>query len=49
MMIGLSALPSSVIAGYLWDSISIEAPFYLSLALTFISLVLLLFVKEKTP
>lgn len=47
MMIGLSALPSSVLAGYLWDSISIEAPFYLSLTLTFISLVLLLFVKEK--
>jgi MFS family permease len=48
MVIGLCALPASLLAGVLWDSISIETPFYLSLGLTVISsLLLLFFVKEK--
>jgi MFS family permease len=48
MVIGLCALPASLVAGILWDSISIEAPFYISLGLTVISSVLLLFfVKES--
>ncbi len=48
MVIGLCALPASLIAGILWDSIGIETPFYLSLGLTVVSSVLLLlFVKEK--
>jgi MFS family permease len=47
MIIGLCALPSSLIAGLLWDKINILAPFYLSLGLTVISGLLLFSVKEK--
>ena len=47
MVIGLCALPASLIAGILWDNISISTPFYFSLALTILSIALLLFVKEK--
>ncbi|MBI4439838.1 MFS transporter [Candidatus Woesearchaeota archaeon] len=47
MAVGLVALPSSVIAGLLWDKIGVSAPFYLSLALTFASMLMLVFVKEK--
>ena len=46
MVIGLCALPASFIAGLLWDKISILAPFYFSLGLTALSLVVLIFVKE---
>ncbi len=50
MVIGLCAFPASLIAGVMWDTLSIEAPFYLSLGLTIISFLLLLFfVKEKQP
>ncbi|MDD5178152.1 MAG: MFS transporter [Candidatus Nanoarchaeia archaeon] len=47
MLIGLVALPASVIAGLLWDKISPTAPFYFSLGLTVLSVVILFFVKEK--
>lgn len=47
MVIGLVALPSSVIAGLLWDNIGLLAPFYFSLALSVIAVVLLLFVKDR--
>ncbi len=48
MMIGLCAFPASLIAGILWETQGIEAPFYLSLGLTVVSsLLLLFFVKEK--
>jgi len=47
MVVGLCALPSSLIAGILWDKINIFAPFYLSLFLTLLSIILLVFVKEK--
>lgn len=50
MVIGLCALPASLIAGILWESMGIETPFYLSLGLTVVSsLLLLFFVKEKRP
>lgn len=50
MVIGLCAFPASLIAGVLWDTLSIEAPFYLSLGLTIVSFLLLLFfIKEKQP
>ncbi len=50
MVIGLCAFPASLIAGILWDTMSIESPFYLSLGLTVVSFLLLLFfVKEKQP
>ncbi len=47
MVIGLCALPASFVAGLLWDKVHICAPFYLSLALTAVSIVLLMGVKEK--
>ncbi|MHA1917042.1 MAG: MFS transporter [Candidatus Ranarchaeia archaeon] len=46
MIVGLCALPASVIAGLLWDTISVFTPLYLSFGLTFIALILLMFVKE---
>ncbi|MFH1774828.1 MAG: MFS transporter [Methanobacteriota archaeon] len=47
MVIGLCALPASLIAGILWDKINIFMPFYFSLSLTILSIILLIFVKEK--
>jgi MFS family permease len=47
MVIGLAALPASLMAGLLWDKVGLRAPFVVSLGLTFVSGVLLLFVKEK--
>lgn len=46
MVTGLAALPSSLIAGLLWDKVSPVAPFYFSAALTLVALVLLFFVRE---
>jgi MFS family permease len=47
MVVGLCALPASLIAGILWDSVHVLAPFYFSLALTVVASVLLIFVKEN--
>ena len=47
MLIGLCALPASLVAGWLWELAGPAAPFTLSLALTAVSTVLLLFVKES--
>jgi MFS family permease len=47
MVIGLCALPASVIAGWLWDKAGRQVPFYLSAGLTGVAALLLLFVKEK--
>jgi len=41
------ALPSSVIAGLLWDNVGVLAPFYFSLLLAAAALVMLFFVKEN--
>lgn len=46
MAIGICALPASLIAGFLWDKINMQAPFYLSLILSCIACIMLLFVKE---
>lgn len=46
MVIGLCAFPASLIAGFLWDKAGREAPFHLSLGLTAVAALLLLFVKE---
>ena len=46
MVIGLCALPASFVAGLLWDKVGMYFPFYFSLGLTTISIVLLHFVKE---
>ncbi|MDO8574926.1 MAG: MFS transporter [bacterium] len=46
MLIGLIALPASLIAGILWDGMGLKAPFVLSLSLTLIALIFLFFVRE---
>ena len=46
MAIGICALPASLIAGFLWDNINMQAPFYLSLVLALVACFMLLFVKE---
>ncbi|MDD5148144.1 MAG: MFS transporter [Candidatus ainarchaeum sp.] len=48
MAIGLCALPSSIIAGLLWDKIGKFMPFYFSIAVTIIAIIMLFFIKEKT-
>jgi MFS family permease len=47
MVAGLAALPASLAAGLLWDKVGLRAPFVVSLVLTALSAVMLLFVKEK--
>ena len=47
MVIGLAAFPASLLAGFLWDKAGRQVPFYVSLGLTAVAAVLLLFVKEK--
>jgi len=47
MVVGICALPASLIAGFLWISLNRLAPFYFSLSLTVPAIVLMLFVKEK--
>lgn len=47
MVVGLCALPSSLVAGILWTEINMFAPLYLSLGLTTAAGILLLFVKER--
>jgi len=47
VVVGLCALPSSLIAGLLWDQIDVFAPFYFSLILTVLSIAMLILVKEK--
>lgn len=46
MCIGLCALPASVIAGILWDTMGKTVPFMFSLALTVLAIIILYFVKE---
>lgn len=45
--VGLSLLPASLIAGWLWDAVSPAAPFYLGAGLAFIAMLgLMTFIKE---
>jgi MFS family permease len=46
MIIGLCALPASLVAGFLWDRVGMFAPFVFSLGLTALAFGLLVFVKE---
>ncbi len=46
MVTGLLTLPSSLIAGILWEKVGLPAPFILSAILTVVSAVMLLFVRE---
>ena len=45
MTVGLCALPASLIAGLLWDTFGEHAPFYFSLGLTSLTVILMLFLK----
>lgn len=47
MVIGLCALPASLAAGLLWDRAGVSVPFYLSLFLTAVAVIMLFFVKEE--
>jgi hypothetical protein len=47
MIIGLCALPASLIAGIFWDNISLLTPLYFSIGLTVVSAILLLLIKEE--
>jgi MFS family permease len=47
MIIGLCALPASVVAGLLWVKFGMLAPFYFSLTMTGVTVTLMLFVKEQ--
>lgn len=47
MVTGLCALPASVLAGLLWVNFGKSAPFYFSLSLTAIAIVLMLFIEES--
>ncbi len=47
MVTGLCALPASLVAGLLWDKMGSSVPFYLSLFLTAVAMIMLFFVKEK--
>ena len=46
MIVGLCALPASLIAGMLWDRVGVLLPLEFSLVLTGLSLVILSLVKE---
>jgi MFS family permease len=48
MVIGLAAFPASLIAGFLWDRAGRHVPFVLSLGLTAVAAMLLVFVKERS-
>ncbi len=47
MLIGICTLPASLLAGILWLNYGPVSPFYFSLLMTIMSLILLLFVKRK--
>ncbi|MFA6038656.1 MAG: MFS transporter [Candidatus Peribacteraceae bacterium] len=47
LMIGMMSLPSSLIAGVLWDRYGLQAPFLFAIILTTLAFLLLLFVKEQ--
>jgi len=47
MVLGLCAFPASFLAGVLWEIFGRHAPFYLSLLLTGISGIMLIFVKHQ--
>jgi len=48
-VVGLSLLPASIIAGWLWDAVSPAAPFYLGAGLALVAtLGMMAFVREKT-
>ncbi len=49
MVVGLSALPSSLLAGIVWEYVAPSAPFLVSMCLTVIAMILLWRVKITIP
>ena len=49
LVVGLFALPASMVAGILWTRFGMYAPFYFSFILTCSAALLLLFEREKRP
>ncbi len=47
MVVGIFALPSSFLAGLLWENFGMLAPFYFSIILSAMAIFLMLFVKEN--
>ncbi len=47
MIVGLCALPASLVAGLLWVHVGMVAPFTFSVGLTALTVALMLFVKER--
>jgi len=47
MTIGLISLPSSLIAGILWDKINPQLPFYFSAATSLVAMIILFFTQES--
>ncbi len=47
MTLGICALPASLVAGYLWESINLYIPLWISVILTVISITLLYFVDVR--
>jgi MFS family permease len=47
LIVGLCALPASLIAGVLWETVEKFAPFLFSLSLTILAIILMAFVKES--
>ncbi len=47
LVVGICAFPSSLFAGLLWVSFGVFAPFYFSLAMTVLSALILVFVREN--
>ena len=47
LAVGLCALPSSLLAGVLWETVGVPAPFYLAMGLTVLATGLLQFVRER--
>ena len=47
MIVGLCALPASLVAGLLWDQIGMLVPFYLSLGFTIVAIMLMSLVRES--
>ena len=47
LIVGLCALPASLIAGVLWETFEKSAPFVFSLSLTILAIILMGFVKES--
>jgi MFS family permease len=47
MTLGICALPASLVAGYLWESINLFIPLWVSLILTLVSMILLYFLNIR--